>query len=138
MKVLHKRWPIIKKQRVEKGSKGEEYDVRSGYNRIDSNGTITYTGSSEITKGNRNNMPQRTEAYLPTDERGHIQASSLGESNKMENVVAQSAELNHGVYYSMEKGERTWLFSYMIHRGTGIASKIIERDIVVCISSGCI
>ena len=82
-----------------------------GCNKVDSNGTITYMGTSDITKGNHNNMPQRTEAYLETDERGHIQASSLGGSNKTENVVPQSAELNHGAYYSMEKGERAALIN---------------------------
>ena len=46
-------------------------------------------------------MPYRTDAYLPGDERGHINASSLG-GNSKDNVVAQNAELNHGAYYSME------------------------------------
>ena len=50
-------------------------------------GAITYVGTSEITKGNHNNMPSRTEAYRETDERGHIQASSLSGSNKSNNVV---------------------------------------------------
>lgn len=81
----------------------------AGKNIIDSNGTITYVGASEITKGNHNNMPSRTDAYLETDERGHIQASSLGGSNKSDNVVPQSADLNHGAYYSMEHGERSAL-----------------------------
>lgn len=81
----------------------------AGKNIVDSNGTITYVGASEITKGNHNNMPSRTDAYLETDERGHIQASSLGGSNKPDNVVPQSADLNHGAYYSMEQGERAAL-----------------------------
>lgn len=81
----------------------------AGKNIVDSNGTITYVGASEITKGNHNNMPSRTDAYLETDERGHIQASSLGGSNKSDNVVPQSADLNHGAYYSMEHGERSAL-----------------------------
>lgn len=72
-------------------------------------GTITYHGPSIITKGNHARMPSRTDAYLSTDERGHIQASCLGGSNKKDNVVPQSADLNHGSYYSMEKGERAVL-----------------------------
>lgn len=74
-------------------------------------GSITYRGTSEITKGNHNGMPSRTEAYLPTDERGHIQASSLSGKNTLDNVVPQSADLNHGGYYSMEQGERAALNS---------------------------
>ena len=81
----------------------------AGNNSIDAKGSITYVGTSEITKGNHNNMPSRTEAYRETDERGHIQASSLSGSNKSNNVVPQSADLNHGAYYSMEQGERTAL-----------------------------
>lgn len=82
----------------------------AGKNTIDSRtGSITYTGSSEVTKGNHNNMPARTDAYLNTDERGHIQASSLSGNNRPDNVVPQSADLNHGGYYSMEQGERTAL-----------------------------
>lgn len=66
------------------------------YNSVDpETGTIIYNGPSELTKGNHTNMPHRTESYLPTDERGHIQASSLGGSNSRENIVPQSADLNH-------------------------------------------
>lgn len=80
------------------------------YNSVDpKTGTVTYRGPSEITKGNHSHMPSRTEAYLETDERGHIQASSLGGYNNRNNVVPQSADLNHGGYYSMEQGERTAL-----------------------------
>ena len=43
-------------------------------------GTVTYRGSCEITKGDHSSMPRRTDAYLETDERGHLQASSLGEA----------------------------------------------------------
>lgn len=70
-----------------------------------------YDGPSEITKSNHMNMPSRNAAYLETDERGHIQASSLGGNNSRNNVVPQSADLNHGGYYSMEKGERAVLQS---------------------------
>lgn len=81
-----------------------------GSSKIDEKtGTITYDDFSRITKGSHANMPHRTDAYLETDERGHIQASSLGGSNKACNVVPQSADLNHGAYYSMENGERTEL-----------------------------
>lgn len=43
---------------------------------------------------------------MPGDERGHIQASSLGGSNKRDNIVPQARDLNHGAYYAVEKGER--------------------------------
>lgn len=77
-------------------------------NQIDSKtGTIVYEGSSVLTKGDHSGMPPRTDAYLPTDERGHIQASSLGGSNSRDNVVPQARDLNHGAYYQMEQGERT-------------------------------
>lgn len=72
-------------------------------------GTVTYRGSCEITKGDHSSMPRRTDAYLETDERGHLQASSLGGSNRPDNVVPQSADLNHGGYYQMEMGERSVL-----------------------------
>ena len=72
-------------------------------------GTITYRGSSEITKGDHSFMPHRTDAYLETDERGHVQASSLGGSNQPDNIVPQAADLNHGGYYQMEMGERSVL-----------------------------
>lgn len=80
-----------------------------GKNTINANGTITYDGPSEIKKGNHNGMPRKTSAYLDTDERGHIQASSLSGSNKPNNVVPQSYDLNHGSYYNMEKAERETL-----------------------------
>lgn len=68
-----------------------------------------YNGPSEITKGNHDGMPHRDSSYLSTDERGHIQASSLGGSNTRDNVVAQARDVNHGGYLSMEKGERAAL-----------------------------
>lgn len=82
----------------------------NGYNTVNPDtGSITYNGPSEITKGNHNNMPSRTDAYLPTDERGHIQASSLGGSNSRDNIAPQSHDLNQGGYKSMENGERSAL-----------------------------
>lgn len=54
-------------------------------------------------------MPSRTDAYLPGDERGHVNASSLGGVNSRANVVAQHSDVNHGAYLSVEKGERTAL-----------------------------
>lgn len=54
-------------------------------------------------------MPGRTDAYLPGDERGHVNASSLQGSNTLENVVPQNSDVNHGAYYSMEQGERSAL-----------------------------
>lgn len=72
-------------------------------------GNITYSGPLEITKGNHDHMPARTDAYLPGDERGHVNASSLGGGNTSSNVVAQNSDVNHGAYYSMEQGERAAL-----------------------------
>ena len=74
-------------------------------------GTKTYSGPSTITPGNHTGMPPRTEAYELTDERGHIQASSLGGSNSRDNIVPQSKDLNHGAYYQMEGAERSVLKS---------------------------
>ena len=75
-------------------------------------GNMTYSGPLEITKGDHSNMPPRTSAYLSGgDERGHINASSLGGTNSTINVAAQSRDVNHGAYYSMEQGERTALQS---------------------------
>lgn len=72
-------------------------------------GNITYSGPLEIAKGNHDHMPARTDAYLPGDERGHVNASSLGGGNTSSNVVAQNSDVNHGAYYSMEQGERAAL-----------------------------
>ncbi len=72
-------------------------------------GNVIWKGDLQITKGNHMNMPLRTEAYLPGDERGHINASSLSGSNSRLNIVPQNADVNHGAYYSMERGERTAL-----------------------------
>lgn len=91
----------------------------SNYNTVDpATGSKTYNGPSVLTKGNHNNMPSRTDAYLPTDERGHIQASSLGGSNKADNIAPQAKDLNHGDYYNMEGAERDALRS-----GSTIASE---------------
>lgn len=49
------------------------------YSTVDSQtGNVTYRGPLQIMKGDHSNMPPRTEAYLPGDERGHVNASSLG------------------------------------------------------------
>lgn len=83
-------------------------DKRS--NSIDpATGTITYNGPSVSAKSDHSHMPLRTDAYLPTDERGHIQASCLGGANGRDNIVPQSADLNHGGYYNMERSERALL-----------------------------
>ena len=82
----------------------------SEYSSVDSKtGDITYKGPLEITKGNHNNMPARTEAYLPGDERGHINASSLSGDNSKANIAPQHADLNHGSWLSIENGERSAL-----------------------------
>lgn len=77
------------------------------YNTVDSStGTKTYDGPSIITKGNHKNMPSRDSSYLSTDERGHIQASSLSGDNNKANITPQARDLNHGSYLSVENGER--------------------------------
>ena len=53
------------------------------------NGNVSWNGELSIQKGDHSNMPYRTDAYLPGDERGHINASSLGGTNSTDNVVAQ-------------------------------------------------
>lgn len=79
----------------------------SSNNTIDPNsGTVTFSGSSFVTKGNHDHMPARNSSYLPTDERGHLQASSLGGTNNRDNVLPQAKDLNHGSWYNMEKAER--------------------------------
>ena len=84
----------------------------SEYSTVDpGTGNMTYSGPLEITKGDHSNMPPRTRAYLSGDERGHINASSLGGTNLTINVAAQSRDVNHGAYYSMEQGERAALQS---------------------------
>lgn len=82
----------------------------SHHSSIDPNtGNVSWNGPLSIQKGNHDNMPHRTEAYLPGDERGHVNASSLGGTNTEDNIVAQSADVNHGAYFSMEQGERSAL-----------------------------
>lgn len=73
------------------------------------NGNVTWDGPLSLEKGNHDHMPPRTAAYLPGTEKGHVNASSLGGNNTIDNIVPQYAEVNHGVYYSMEQGERNAL-----------------------------
>lgn len=73
------------------------------------NGNVSWEGDLSIEKGDHSHMPSRTDAYLPGDERGHVNASSLGGTNTTDNIVAQHYDVNHRAYYSMEKGERTVL-----------------------------
>lgn len=68
-------------------------------------GNVTYKGSLSIMKGDHTHMPARTDAYLSNDERGHVNASSLGGINTRDNVVPQNRDVNHGSFMSMEKGE---------------------------------
>ncbi len=82
----------------------------SEYSAIDSKtGNVSWEGPLSLEKGDHSHMPSRSNAYLPGDERGHVNASSLGGINSRANVVAQHSDLNHGAYYSMEQGERTAL-----------------------------
>lgn len=72
-------------------------------------GDVTFRGPLSLEKGDHSHMPNRTSAYLPGDERGHVNASSLGGINSRANVVAQHSNVNHGAYLSVEKGERSAL-----------------------------
>lgn len=93
----------------------------STYSSIDpSNGNVIWNGPLSVEKGNHAGMPARTEAYLPCDERGHVNASSLGGKNTPSNVVAQHRDLNHGAYLSMENGER-----HALQNGASIDSEKI-------------
>lgn len=82
----------------------------SEYSSVNPNtGDVTYNGPLSLEKGDHSHMPSRTDAYLPGDERGHVNASSLGGVNSRNNIVAQHSNVNHGAYLSIEKGERTAL-----------------------------
>lgn len=72
-------------------------------------GDVTYKGPLSLEKATHSHMPNRTAAYLPGDEKGHVNASSLGGVNSRANVVAQHSDVNHGAYLSVETGERTAL-----------------------------
>ncbi len=81
-------------------------NLRGNYTVVDPNtGTVTSNGNLEITKGNHKGMPSRTSAYLPGDERGHIQASSLGGSNDPSNIAPQHHDVNRYGWRGMERGE---------------------------------
>ena len=41
-------------------------------------GDVTYSGSLSLEKSDHSHMPSRSGAYLPGDEKGHVNASSLG------------------------------------------------------------
>ena len=69
-----------------------------------SNSTVSYS-NPEITKSSHKGMPARTDAYLPTDDRGHILASSLGGSNDPSNIVPQDRDVNRRGYRDLERGE---------------------------------
>lgn len=69
-------------------------------------GSVNYNGPSEIMPGTHSHMPPRTDAFLQSDERGHVQASSLGGINTTSNIVPENAEVNHKAQNSMEQGER--------------------------------
>ena len=68
-------------------------------------GNITSNSNPEITKGNHKGMPSRTDAYRSDDDRGHIQASSLGGNNDSSNVVPQNRDVNRRGYRDVERGE---------------------------------
>lgn len=72
-------------------------------------GDVTYSGPLSLEKGDHSRMPSRTDAYLPGDERFHVNASSLGGGNSRNNIVAGHRDVNHGAFLSVEKGERTAL-----------------------------
>ena len=96
------------------------YYTRGYYTSNLETGTKSYKGPSELTESNHNGMKQRDGAYLPTDERGHIEASSLSGDNSELNVVPQAKDLNHGAYLSVENGEK-----YALKNGNTIISEKI-------------
>lgn len=67
---------------------------------------VYFKGNCEDVKGNHNGMPSRTSDYEVGDERGHVQASSLGGSNDRSNIVPQHHDVNRGAYKGMEMGEK--------------------------------
>lgn len=71
-------------------------------------GNVSWKGNLSIEKGDHSHMPSRTSAYIPGDERGHVNACSLG-GGTTDNIVPQHYDVNHGAYYSMEQGERNAL-----------------------------
>ena len=88
------------------------------YSSVDPNtGNVSWKGPLSLQKGNHSHMPPRTEAYLPgenevgTYDRGHVNASSLGGANTVDNITPQHRDLNRagGAYYAMEQGERSAL-----------------------------
>lgn len=82
------------------------------YSSVDpENGNVSWCGPLSIEPGDHSGMPHKTDAYLPGDERGHINASSLGGTNGANNIAPQQTDVNHGAYYSMEAGERSALKS---------------------------
>ena len=81
--------------------------MSAGYNTVNLHtGTKAYVGLNIVTKGNHNRMPAKDSSYLATDERGHIQASSLSGDNSIVNIAPQAKDLNHGAYLSVENGEK--------------------------------
>ena len=68
-------------------------------------GTITSHSDLKITPSDHSGMPSRTSAYLPGDERGHLQASSTGGSNDPNNIVPQNHDVNRYGWRDMERGE---------------------------------
>ena len=51
---------------------------KSEYSSIDStNGNVSWKGPLSVEKGDHSGMPPRTDAYLPGDEKGHVNASSI-------------------------------------------------------------
>ena len=81
------------------------------------NGNVTWSGPLSLEKGDHSHMPSRTDAYLPGDDRGHVNASSTGGANINDNIVPMHSNVNRagGGYYAMEKGERTALKDASIH-----------------------
>lgn len=72
--------------------------MSNSYYSVDNDtGTKMYTGPISVVKGNHNGMPARDSSYLSTDERGHIQASSLTGDNeerwKFDTKIEQSKNL---------------------------------------------
>lgn len=77
------------------------------YSTIDpETGDYRWDGPLSLEKGNHDHMPARDDAYLPGDERGHLNGSAEGGSNEKANITPQSYDVNHHGFAALEQGER--------------------------------
>lgn len=70
-----------------------------------------FYGENYLSESNDKGMKKKDGSYEITDHRGHIQASSQGGSNSIENITPQSRNVNQIGYRAMERGETAVLKS---------------------------